>query len=130
MKFAKNVSKQPRKKRKAFYDAALHERRHFIHAHLSRELRESFGKRNLAAKKGDRVKIMKGKFAGLSGKVVGVDLGKGTIQVEGAVVKKQAGKEVFVPINPSITVILETERKPEKRTEQQPAAKAEEKKSA
>ncbi len=113
MKFSK-ISKQARKKRKQFFGAALHSRRRFVRAHLSRELREKFRKRSLPVKKGDRVRIMKGKFAGLSGKVVEVDLGRDVIRVEGAVAKKQGGKEVFVPIKPSTTLIIETERKPEK----------------
>jgi len=106
------LTRQPRKKRREFANAPLHYRRRFVAAHLSRELREKFGRRSLPVNKGDRVRIMKGKFSGLAGKVVGVDLGRGVIRVEGAVVKKQAGKEVFVPVRPSTTVIIETERKP------------------
>jgi large subunit ribosomal protein L24 len=114
MKFSKTVSRQPRKKRKATAEAPLHARRKLVRMHLGKELREKFGKRNLPAKKGDRVKILRGKFAGISGKVINVDLSTGLIRVEGAVVKKQGGKEVFISIRPSIAVIIETERKAEK----------------
>lgn len=122
MKFSQTVSRQPRKKRKALYEASLHEGRKLIRTHLSKELRAKFGTRSLCVKKGDKVKILKGKYAGISGKVTKVDLSDGQIEVEGAVTKKQGGKESFVRIMPSSTIILETERKTEKA--EKPAAQA------
>jgi len=127
MKFSNLVSHQPRKKRKALYEAGLGEGRKLIRAHLSKELREKSGRRSMAVRKGDKVKILKGKFAGISGKVTKVDLSDGEIEVEGAVTKKQGGKESFVRIKPNATIILETERKIEKPAA--PAAQAAEKKA-
>ena len=130
MKFSKTVSRQPRKRRSEAFAAPLHARKSLIHAHLGRELREKFGTRNMAVRKGDRVKILRGKYAGVSGKVVKVDLSDGAIEVEGVVVKKQGGKETFVAIRPSIVVITETERKAEKGAGAKAGKPAAEKKTA
>jgi large subunit ribosomal protein L24 len=115
MKFDQTVSKQPRKKRKEMYGLAIHARKTRLRAHLGKELREKLGTRNITLRKGDKVKILKGRFAGVEGKVVEVNSAQGTIHVEGAVAKKQKGKEAFVPIAPSTVVITEAERKEAKK---------------
>lgn len=98
-------STQPRKQRKYRYNAPLHIRRKFISAHLSKELREKFGKRSVPLRKGDEVLIMRGAFKGFRGNVERIDLKKSRIYIEGVKRKKVDGSEVLVPIHPSNTMI-------------------------
>ncbi len=96
-------STQPRKQRKFKYNAPLHLSGSFLHVHLSKELRLKLKKRAIRVRKGDSVKIMKGKFKGVTGKVTAVH--REAISVEGAIVKKLGGKEAQVEI-PASNVIL------------------------
>ncbi len=103
-------SGQPRKQRKFRYNAPLHLAGNFLNVHLSKELRLKLKARALRVKKGDIVKIMKGKFAGLSGKVTSATAGM--VAVEGAVIKKLGGKEVAVDMPASNLLITQlVERK-------------------
>lgn len=106
----KSNSAQPRKKRKFRFTASLHLSNKFRNVHLSKELRLKLKKRAVRARKGDTVKIMKGKFKGLSGKVTA--LGRGTLNIEGALLKKLGGKEVPVDIQANNVMITQmVERK-------------------
>ena len=102
------TSKQPRKQRKYRYNAPMHVRQKFISAHLSEVLRKRFGKRSLNLKKGDEVKIMRGKDKGFKGKVERIDLKTSKIYIDGLNVKKVDGSEVLKPINPSNLLITES----------------------
>ncbi|HIQ50220.1 MAG TPA: 50S ribosomal protein L24 [Nanoarchaeota archaeon] len=105
----KTHSKQPRKQRKALYEAPLHKRQKLMSAHLSKELREKFGRRSLPVRKGDEVKILRGEFKGRIGKVVKVDLKKLRVYIEGITRKKSTGEEVKVPIHPSNLMIIKAD---------------------
>ncbi len=98
---------QPRKQRKARYNAPLHLRQKQVAAHLSKQLREQKKKRSLPLHKGDTVKIMRGRFRGRTGKVVEVSVTERYAHVEGVVMKKQSGKEVLAKIQPSTLLITE-----------------------
>jgi len=101
-------SKQPRKQRRWLYKTSkLHERHRLLHATLSKELRKKYGKRSLRIRKGDKVKIMRGDFAGHEGKVLEVDMKRCIIKVDGATVTKADGTEVAVPIHPSNVMITD-----------------------
>jgi large subunit ribosomal protein L24 len=101
------ASKLPRKQRKFRYKAPLHLRKKFVSVNLSKELREKYGKRNIPIKKGDTVKIMKGKFKKKTGKILEVDLKKSKVKVEGIQVKKHDGSNVAVRLQPSNLQIIE-----------------------
>ncbi len=106
-----SISRQPKKQRKALYNAPLHVRQKLVSAPLSPELREKFGVRNLPVKTGDKVLIMRGDFKGHEGKVVKVDLRELRIYVEGVTIKKADGTPVFRPIHPSNVMIVEVDLK-------------------
>ncbi len=112
-------SRQPRKQRKARYEAALHERQKLVHAHISKEARKKLGikRRAVAVREGDKVKIVRGKFRGHSGKVSAVNLKSLKIYVEGAVARKAKGAEVLAPIEPSNVMIMELEMSDVRRKE-------------
>ncbi len=105
----KTKSKQPRKQRKALYEAPLHKRQKLMSATLSKELREKFHRRSLPVRKGDEVKIMRGEFKGRTGKVIKVDLKKLRVYIEGITRKKSTGEEVHVPIHPSNLMIIKAD---------------------
>lgn len=109
------VSKQPRKQRKALYEAPLHKRQKLVSAHLSKELREKFKKRSLLVRKGDEVKVLRGEFKGRTGKVVEVDLKKLKVYVDGITRKKSTGEEVKVPLHPSNLMIINADMSDKKR---------------
>ena len=94
-------SKQPRKQRKYRAKAPLHLRHKFVSVNLSKPLREKHGKSNIPVKKGDNVKIMKGKYKGKKGKITQVFLKDSRVTVEGIQVKKQDGSKVNVKLQPS-----------------------------
>ncbi len=99
-------SHKPSKQRKAFFNAPLHIRHKFMSAPLSPDLREKYGIRNLPVRKGDTVKVMRGKWAGHEGKVVRVDLKHIRIFIEGVQFKKPDGTPVYYPIHPSKVMIV------------------------
>ena len=105
------VSKQPRKQRKARYNAPLHIRQKFMGARLSEALSKEYGTRSAAVVKGDTVKVMRGDFKGTEGKVQAVSLADGTIAVEGVISTKVDGTEVPRPIYPSNVMITKLELK-------------------
>lgn len=100
-------SKQPRKQRKFAYNAPLHVRQKFVSAHLSEILRRRFGKRSLSLRKGDEVKVMRGKDKGFKGKVDRIDLKNSKVYIEGLNVKKVDGSEVLKAMVPSNLLIVE-----------------------
>ena len=111
-------SKKPGKQRAKLAEMPLHQRKRLVCAHLSKELRESLKKRSLPVKKGDTVKIMRGKFRGKTGKVVRVDLRKARVYIEKITRKKTDGSEILVPFNASNLKIVSVDRSDEKRLKQ------------
>ena len=116
-KFSKSwkASKQPRKQRKYLANAPLHIRKKFVSVNLSKELRKSHGRRNIPVKKGDTVKIMRGKFKSKQGKVTEVKLKLSKVSVEGIQVKKQDNSKVNVRLQPSNLQIIELNLEDKKR---------------
>jgi len=76
-------------------------------ANLSKELRKKYGKRNFPLRKGDVVKIMRGKFKKKTGKILVVDRKRTKIEIEGIQMKKQDGSKANVKFNPSVLQISE-----------------------
>jgi large subunit ribosomal protein L24 len=106
MKFNTRVTKQPRKQRKALYNAPLHERAKQVHCHLSKELRAKEKTRAKRLRKGDRVKVVRGKYKGRQGAITRVDLKHACVFIEGVVLKKQGGKEVPAAMNASNLILI------------------------
>lgn len=114
MKYDERKTKQPRKKRKELYNLPLHQRQKMVAAHLSKELRAKEKKRSLPARKGDSVKVARGRYRGRTGKITRVNLKRAVIFVEGLMLKKQSGKEVQAPIQPSnviLTALVERKKR-------------------
>lgn len=99
-------SKNPKKQRRALHQAPLHKRQKLVAAHLSKPLIKKYKTRSLPVRKGDEVKIMRGKFKKITGKVSRVDLKKLKVYIENVKRKKVSGEEVMVPIHPSNLLII------------------------
>lgn len=97
---------QPRKQRKERYNAPLHRRQKYMHAPLSKALREELKKRNAQVRKGDTVKVMRGDHDGTEGLVEDVDLKRCTIKVAGVSNYRADGTEVPRTIHPSNVMIV------------------------
>jgi large subunit ribosomal protein L24 len=98
-------TKQPRKQRRQLIDGDLNRLKREMGAHLSKSLREKYKKRSITVKKGDDVKIMRGKFSGATGVIERVDIIKGRIYIEGIQVPKADGTKAKVGILPSNVMI-------------------------
>jgi len=108
-------SKQPRKQRKYLANAPLHIRHKFMSANLKKELREKYKRRNLPIRKGDVVKVMRGKFKGKSGKINGVDIKRLRVSIERIQRQKKDGTKINVYFNPSNLQIQELNTEDKKR---------------
>jgi large subunit ribosomal protein L24 len=102
-------SKQPRKQRKARYEAPLHARQKWLAVHLDKEMRGKLKttRRSVPVRKGDKVKIMRGENRGKSGNITRVDLRHGKVYVAGVVHRKGKGGEALIPIDPSKLLMIE-----------------------
>jgi len=109
------ASKQPRKQRKFIARAPLHIKRKLLSVNLSKELRKKQGKRNVVARKGDIVKIMRGKFKKKQGKIIEIKTKLGKIYIEGIQAKKMDGSKTNVPLKASNLQIIELNADDKKR---------------
>lgn len=107
VKYSARVSSKPSKKRKAFFNAPLHERQKLVSVHLSRELRKKLKKRSIPIRKGDKVLVLKGRFKKKEGTVSRVSLNGLKVFIEGVLIKKQRGGEKLAPLVPSQLVALQ-----------------------
>ena len=109
-----NSSKQPRKQVKFRANAPNHIKKTFMGSTLDKPLRTKYGRRNIEVRKGDEVKIMRGKFKGKQGKVGDVDIKNTRIQVDGIQrAGKGGGEKLITWFHPSKVkiIILNTDDK-------------------
>ncbi len=122
------ASSRPSKKRKFAAKAPLHIKHKFLSANLSKELRKKYGRRNIEIRKGDKVRIMTGKFKKKSGKVIEANTKKSKITVEEVTIKKHDGSKVNVWIQPSNVQIIELNSDDKKRIKTESKNKTEQEK--
>ncbi|MEF8848022.1 MAG: 50S ribosomal protein L24 [Candidatus Thermoplasmatota archaeon] len=99
------TSKKPRKQRKKHFNKPLHKKRKHIASHLEESLLLKYNRRAVPVIEGDTVKVLRGSFKGHEDKVVGVDVRKGKIQIEGLTLIKTDGNRIPKPIDPSNVLI-------------------------
>lgn len=102
----KSTSAKPSKQRKRLYNAPYHLRGKIMSAHLSDDLRKTYRVRSLPIRTGDVVRVMRGDYKGVEGKVTKVDRKKYRIYIEGITRQKVDGTTVPVPIHPSNVEII------------------------
>lgn len=115
---------QPRKQRRALYNAPLHQLNKHLHAHLSEELLVKYGKRSTTVRVGDTVKVLRGKHAGTSGEVLTVDHRRFAITIDGVTVTKSDGKSKPKPLHPSDVLLTKLDLTDRKRREKLGASEA------
>jgi large subunit ribosomal protein L24 len=99
-------SSKPAKQRKFFFQAPKHRRRKMLSSHLSDDLTARYQSKHVSVRTGDRVRVMRGEFAGLEGKVERVDYSTGRIFVEGMTREKAAGVSSKFPVHSSKVLIM------------------------
>ena len=76
-----------------------------LSATLSKELRKKYGKRSVRILEGDAVKVIRGEFSGIDGKVTKVSLSHNGINIEGVKKDRVKGDKFDVFIHTSNIVI-------------------------
>jgi large subunit ribosomal protein L24 len=83
-----------------------HKRDKFLGANLSDNLREQHSKRSMRVIKGDTVRILRGEYVGIEGKVEKVNTEKSTLSIEGVQREKIRGGNVKVQVHASNVQII------------------------
>lgn len=105
MKRSDRVTSSRRKQRRNQLSAPSSLRRRIMSCRLSKELREKYHVHALPIRKGDEVKILKGKAKNKTGKVTQVYRKKWVIHVDKVNRDKQNGQTVNLPIRTSYCLI-------------------------
>jgi len=76
-------------------------------SHLSKELRQKYGKRSIRVTVGDTVRVLRGEYKGVDGKVKEVDTLKNAVTIEGIKKEKLKGGQFDVYIHSSNLLVTE-----------------------
>jgi ribosomal protein uL24 len=112
------ISSKPKKTRKMHLTEKKHKVSKMIAGHLSETLKKELGKRSIALRKNDVVKILRGSFKGKEGKITSVNREKRKIFIEKIIRKKSDGTEFNVAIDPSNVIVRDIDRSDKKRLKQ------------
>jgi len=93
------LSARPGKQRKTRYSAHSCKKHKLLAAPLSSELRTTYGRRSVPVRTGDTVKIVRGDFSGVEGKVSDIDTVRQRLFVEGVTREKVAGTSEKVTVH-------------------------------
>ena len=83
-----------------------HKRDKFLGANLSVNLREQHNKRSMRVIKGDTVRILRGEYVGIEGKVEKVNTERSTLAIEGVQREKIRGGNVKVQVHASNVQVI------------------------
>jgi len=89
------------------YNAPLHRRSKYLSATLSDELRAKYKRRSARIRVGDTVRVMRGEYKGIEGKVIRVHTDTQRIEIEGLEREKTRGEKTYVKIHASKVTIIE-----------------------
>ena len=99
------MSTQPRKERKTLYNLPAHANRARIASHLDETLLLKYNTRSATLRKGDTVRVLRGEYAGTTGKVIEVNTRTRKVTVDGVTVTKADASQKPRPLDPSNLVI-------------------------
>jgi len=99
------TASKPSKQRKMLYQAPAHRIRKLLTAPLSEDLRASQGRRSYPVRKGDTVKVVRGDFAGIEGKITDIDTSRQRLFVESVTREKTSGTSTNVSVHSSKVLI-------------------------
>ncbi len=83
-----------------------HQRDKMVGAVLEDSLREQYNRKNIRVVKGDSVRVMRGEYKGVEGKVEKVNTEHATFHIEGIQREKIRGGQVKVPIPSSNVMVI------------------------
>lgn len=99
------MSTQPRKERRTLYNLPVREKRARIASHLDEPLMLKYDTRSTTVRKGDTVRVLRGEYAGTTGKVLDVNTRTGKVTVDGVTITKADSTQKPRPIDPSNLLI-------------------------
>jgi large subunit ribosomal protein L24 len=83
-----------------------HQRDKMVGAMLEDSLRKQYGRKNVRVIKGDSVRVMRGEYKGVEGKIEKVNTEHATFHIEGIQREKIRGGQVKVPIHSSNVMVI------------------------
>ena len=83
-----------------------HVRDGMICSSLADNLREQYGRRSVRVIKGDNIRVMRGEYTGIEGKIEKVNTRRGTLAIEGVQREKVRGGNVKVQIDASNVQVI------------------------
>ncbi|MEM3637546.1 MAG: 50S ribosomal protein L24 [Conexivisphaerales archaeon] len=101
----KKISHIPKKVRTKLSKKGYSGLRKLLGARLSDALREKYKRRSLTVRKGDTVKVLRGDFKNIEGKVTAVYPAEGKVAIEGVTREKVKGGTVQLRIHASKLMI-------------------------
>lgn len=98
---------------RTIYQAAVTTRSKLMCSHLSKDLQQKYHRRSVRVTEGDTVKVLRGEFKGVSGKITRVSTLRNGISVEGIKKEKLKGGnlDVFIHTSNVLVTDLNTEDK-------------------
>jgi len=93
--------KPTKSRNKLIYNATFHTRSKQLGSQLSEDLRKKYGKKSVRVIEGDSIKIVRGEFKGVDGKISKVSTKKSSVAVEGVKKEKTKGDKFDVYIHTS-----------------------------
>jgi len=95
------------------YHATFHTRSKQLGSQLSEDLRKKYGKKSVRVIEGDSIKIVRGEFKGVDGKISKISTKKSSVAIEGVKKEKTKGDKFDVYIHTSNLLVtgLNTEDK-------------------
>ncbi|HWS20235.1 MAG TPA: 50S ribosomal protein L24 [Nitrososphaera sp.] len=83
-----------------------HQRDKMLGAVLDDTLRNQYGRKNIRVVKGDSIRVVRGEYRGVEGKVEKVNTENSTFHIEGIQREKIRGGQVKVPIHSSNVMVI------------------------
>jgi len=97
--------KPTKMRNKMIYLATYQTRNKQLGSALSKDLHKKYGKRSVRVVEGDSVKIVRGEFKGVDGKISKISLQKSSVSIEGIKKEKTKGDKFDVYIHTSNLVV-------------------------
>ena len=83
-----------------------HQRDKMVGAVLEDSLRRQYGRKNIRVIRGDSIRVMRGEYKGVEGKVEKVNTKHATLHIEGIQREKIRGGQIKVPIHSSNVMVI------------------------
>jgi len=93
--------KPTKSRNELIYNPTFHTRSKQLSSQLSEELRKKYGKKSVRVIEGDSIKIVRGEFKGVDGKISKISTKKSSVAVEGVKKEKTKGDKFDVYIHTS-----------------------------